>query len=184
MRIIAGQNKGFKLGAVPETGIRPTADRIREAVFSILGHKTRAASVLDLFAGTGAMGLEALSRGAQSAVFVDNNPQALSLIRNNIAKCRQETQARVISADAFCLTLDALAGAPAFNLAFVDPPYGENAIRQALSGLAGSGCLEKEALVVCEHGFTEKPNLKTEFFSLTDQRRYGKTLVSFFSHVV
>jgi 16S rRNA (guanine966-N2)-methyltransferase len=96
LRIISGRFKGKKLHSVQGLTIRPTADRLRESIFNILSHEVFNAVVLDLFAGTGAMGMEALSRGSESAVFVDNNPEALSAIQRNITSCSFGKQAHII----------------------------------------------------------------------------------------
>jgi 16S rRNA (guanine966-N2)-methyltransferase len=180
MRIIAGKHRGKRLAPIKNTPVRPTADRTREAVFSILGNLVEDATVADLFAGTGAMGLEALSRGAKQAVFVDFNPKSLALIKKNIALLKEEARSRVIAwnllQNAACLSAHAFN----YDLIFADPPYGEHTLGTILDNLAKAGALGPEGTLVCEHDRSE-PVPQDSPFELTDQRRYGRTLISFFS---
>jgi len=179
MRIIGGELKGKKLALFRGTAIRPTADRTREAVFNIIAAKVPVANVLDLFAGTGAFGLEALSRGAVAAVFIDNAPSAIATIEKNITACRVPDRARVINWD-IIRNLNCLASAsPAFDIVFLDPPYNRNAVAPALRNLARSGALSPGATVIVEHAPSEIIADPPAGLALSDQRRYGKTLVSF-----
>jgi 16S rRNA (guanine966-N2)-methyltransferase len=151
-RIIGGQWKGRKLAAPEGLGTRPTGARARQAVFDILLHAAWAgpeflhtARVLDVFAGTGAYGLEALSRGAAFASFVENDFSALAALRANIAACRAEQRAKIFAADA----LRPPAGTP-HDLVFLDPPYGRNFVPMALEALAG--WVAPGAIIVAELG--------------------------------
>jgi 16S rRNA (guanine966-N2)-methyltransferase len=184
LRIISGRFKGKKLHSVPGLTIRPTADRLRETIFNILSHGVLNTRVLDLFAGTGALGMEALSRGADSSVFVDNNPKALSVIRQNIISCSFDKQAHVIKWDIKknlnCLKpLDT-----AFDLVFMDPPYHRGMVEPALLNLGQTGCLEKGARIVVEHSHLEPIPDPVFMFEIQDRRKYGKTLVSFLSYMI
>jgi len=135
--------------------------------------------VLDLYAGTGALGLEALSRGAQRCVFVDNHKDALAVIKKNISACAMDHCSQVLSLD-ISRNLAGIHGkGQAFDLVFMDPPYGMNMISDTLVGLSASGLLENGACLVCEHALTDPLGALPELFTLTDQRRYGKTQVSF-----
>lgn len=184
MRIISGSLKGRKLHRFRGDDIRPTTDRLREALFNILGDRFGDRSVLDLFAGSGAMGLEALSRGAAGAVFVDNHARALDLIRKNVAGCGMEKRSRTIRWD-IRRNLDCLKPMRArFHVAFVDPPYRRNLVAPAMRHLAGSRALADGALLVVEHADTEDPPAEDAHFSLCDRRRYGKTVVSILRYVV
>ncbi|SHJ25828.1 16S rRNA (guanine(966)-N(2))-methyltransferase RsmD [Desulfatibacillum alkenivorans DSM 16219] len=180
MRIIAGSRKGRKLKPVNIPGIRPTSDRVREAVFSILYQTVVEANVADLFAGTGAMGMEALSRGAAHCLFVEGNPKALSLINENLKHMDLEKNSQSVRWDAMknlqCLKRTGLK----FDLIFADPPYALNAVEDVLQVLAESDALNPEAVVVFESAANQEVVEKTNAFELTDQRKYGKTLVSFF----
>lgn len=181
LRIIAGERRGKTLRTLRGMATRPTADRVRESVFNILSHRVLNASVLDLFAGTGAMGIEALSRGAEDAVFIDNNQDALSVISRNIKDCHFEDKAKVIRWN-ITNNLNCLAGfEERFDLVFTDPPYNKNFIFPALRHLVKSNCLKDNALIVIEHGIEMIPT-DISNFCLTDQRKYGKTFVSFLKY--
>lgn len=163
---------------------RPTSDRTREALFNILGHSVVDQKVLDLFAGTGALALEALSRGAQSALLVDNARAALDTIRKNIEACHLTASARVLHWD-LCRRLTCLKVYPRhFGLVFMDPPYGRGLVDKTLIKLHDSGALAADALVVVEHHVDDRLEPPPEQFRPEDQRRYGKTLVSFIRYVL
>ena len=179
MRIIAGEAKGRKLYAPGGEDTRPTADRIRESVFGILGSRTQGARVLDLFGGTGALALEALSRGAASATIVDSNVKAVACIRRNAeavlgAEC--SARAEIIRAD-YRKAIERLTGA--YDLVFLDPPYRmEAAYGDALTRLRAAGRLAPGALAILERAEARAISLP-EGFSLRDARRYGETCVEF-----
>ena len=152
MRIVAGAWRGRALLAPADTTTRPTADRLRQALFDMLLHASWAGrdavegvAVLDAFAGTGALGLEALSRGAASASFVENDKPALAALRANIAACRAEAQCRVLAADA----TRPPPGTPC-RLVFLDPPYAKDLLPRAVAALHGAGWIAPEALIVAE----------------------------------
>jgi len=181
LRIIAGERRGKTLRSVRGMATRPTADRVRESVFNILSHQVRDATVLDLFAGTGAMGIEALSRGADYAVFIDDSQNALSVISRNLEECRFQDKAKVIRWN-IVKNLNCLDGfKERFDLIFADPPYHKNFIAPALHHLLKSNCLKDNALIVIEHELEPIPTDISDF-CLTDQRKYGKTFVSFLKY--
>lgn len=181
MRIISGSARGRRLFTPAKTAgrgaIRPTADRAREALFSILGQAVVGARVLDLFAGTGALGLESLSRGADTVLFVDFAPEALNLVRSNIEACNFVSASQVLSRDLRQgLTLPtALVPAGGFSLVFFDPPYGQGLGLSTLRELANGGLLAPDATLVAED--VAKAEYPAEFgcLRLFDQRRYGDT---------
>jgi 16S rRNA (guanine966-N2)-methyltransferase len=179
IRIIGGELKGKKLITVPGMRTRPTADRVRESIFNILDHRVRDASVLDLFAGTGAMGLEALSRGAESVVFADDNPAALVALKKNIKNCSLENRTHTIKWNILKNLNILRSQKPSYNLVFIDPPYNKEMVRPILSNLDLSRCLKNGAMVVIEHSTLEPIPQNPPGFNISDQRRYGKTLVSF-----
>ena len=185
MRVIGGRHRGLMLASLGagDAGarLRPTSDRVRESLFNLLVHgdygsppPPEGRRVLDLFAGTGALGLEALSRGAGHVTFVDSGPKALALLRRNIGLMAAEDAARVISRDATRLGRN---HGPAADLVFLDPPYarglGERAIASALAG----GWIGPGALVVWEEGDNLLP---PPGLTLLDQRRYGDTMIAIF----
>ena len=184
MRIIAGKLKGKKLTSLTGTFIRPTADRVREAIFNICAFQIADSVVLDLFAGTGAFALESLSRGAGSAVLIDSSIRAISIIKKNVEACRLKDQASIIQWDILknlnCLRKFGMG----FDLVFMDPPYNKDAIRPSLLNLAVCGSLKNEAIIIIEHAATEPVPKDLAEFELSDQRKYGKTLVSFMTYVI
>lgn len=182
MRIVAGHLRGRKLASVRGMQIRPTADRIRESLFNILGQRPAGAAVLDLFAGTGALGIEALSRDARTAVFVENGTQALVALRKNIGLCRIEERSRVIQWN-IRKNLNCLKAYPRyFDLIFMDPPYGQGLIQPTLNHLLRIETLAPHALVVVEHDPAEIIRLPDAVMAGVDNRRYGRTQLSFFEY--
>jgi 16S rRNA (guanine966-N2)-methyltransferase len=180
LRIIAGQRRGKRLAAPTDSEIRPTADRLRESIFNIITGRVGNARVLDLFAGTGAMGLEALSRGAVHACFVDSNAKAVALIERNLAACGFGGRSRVIRCDALKL-LELPAQDLAYDLVFMDPPYSRGLVAPALASLLSSPLPAQNAFIVVEHATDEVLPFVCVPWRCVDQRRYGKTLVSFVS---
>jgi 16S rRNA (guanine966-N2)-methyltransferase len=163
MRIVAGAWRGRSLTAPPGTETRPTADRVRQALFDMLMHAPWAgrsvienASVLDAFAGTGALGLEALSRGATRAVFVERSRPALTALRANIAACRADDRCEVLPID----VLSVPAGKRA-DIVFLDPPYGQDLVSRALTRLRSVGRVAPGSLIVAETG-RDEPALDVE----------------------
>lgn len=164
--------------------VRPTADRTKESVFNILARSLVGAVVLDLFSGTGALAIEAISRGAASAVLIDAHGDSLAVIRKNLSACGLMGRAQVIRWQ-IERNLDCLRDRrPPFDLVFMDPPYAEGLVRPALENLCRSRCLAPDARIVIEHGTDDPLPDPLSPFSLADQRRYGKTLVSFLSPMV
>jgi 16S rRNA (guanine966-N2)-methyltransferase len=184
MRIIAGQFKGRALATPPGRAVRPTAERAREALFNILEHapwtpRLDGARVIDLFAGSGALGLEALSRGAAFALFVDSNEAARGAIRENIETLGLFGVTRIHRRDATDLgARPAGLGAP-FDLALIDPPYAQGLAPRALAALAGGGWLAEDARIVVECGADE--TLQTPGFAKLDERVYGAAKFLFLS---
>jgi 16S rRNA (guanine966-N2)-methyltransferase len=181
MRIIGGQFRGLNLAPVGEgdakAHLRPTSDRVREAIFNLLinggyGNPVTGARVLDLFAGTGALGLEALSRGASRVAFVDDGTAARALLRRNIELMRAMGATDVWRRDATHMGPNRGAG---YNLVFLDPPYNKGLGEQALASCVEGGWLAPAALVVWEEGTAPVPPAG---FTELNQRRYGDTLVT------
>ena len=184
IRIIGGELKGRKLVTVAGKETRPTADRVRESIFNILGQSVQGARVLDLYAGTGAMGIEALSRGAQFVFFVDNQKTALAALAKNLKSCSLENKASTIKWNIKHNLNILLSHKSAFDLVFIDPPYHQNMIQPTLSHLHASQCLENGAQLTIEHSPLEPlPESELEY-KIADQRRYGKTLVSFLIYML
>lgn len=158
--------------------VRPTSDRVRESVFGILGDRVIGARVLDLFAGVGALGLEALSRGAETAVFVDNHPDSLAAIRRNIQTLGLETSTRLVRRD-LMRGLGNWTEETPFDLVFLDPPYGKKLVERALTGVLRVGLVASGAWAVAEFA-TRDEVIPPDDWTLTDRRQYGGTVVAFF----
>lgn len=151
MRIIAGNAKGTKLMMVPGTHVRPTADRIKESLFNVLGPFFSGGKALDLFAGTGNLGLEALSRGMNEVVFVDSSAKSIHTIKQNAKKTRLMDQAHIWKKDARKAIADCREYGWQFDLIFVDPPYHKNFYLPILSHLVKYEILSQDGILVAEH---------------------------------
>ena len=183
MRIVAGEFRGRALVAPPGEGTRPTSDRARQAVFNILEHAPwspglQGRRVIDLFAGSGALALEALSRGAAYALLVETDEAARGAIRQNIEALHLFGRTRVHRRDATDLGQKPASDGRPFDLAFLDPPYARGLGEKALSGLVAGGWLAPGALVVFERGVGE-PGLTADGYEVLDARDYGAARVHF-----
>ncbi|MGZ3360764.1 MAG: 16S rRNA (guanine(966)-N(2))-methyltransferase RsmD [Xanthobacteraceae bacterium] len=183
MRIVGGRLRGRPLAAPTSQAIRPTADRLRESLFNILVHAyddpVTDARVLDLFAGTGALGLEALSRGAAFALFIDEGAQARALLRENVATLGLGGVSRIFRRDA--TRLGAAHPIEAFSLAFLDPPYGRGLAEEALASARAGGWLAPGALAVVEEA--AKPGFNVpEGFEELERRSYDDSALIMLRH--
>jgi 16S rRNA (guanine966-N2)-methyltransferase len=180
MRIVAGKFRGKALLSPSDDSVRPTSDRAREAMFNILasriGVHLDGVKVLDLFAGTGALGLEALSRGAQSAVFVDTGAESRGLIRDNIEAFGVAGVAKLLRRDATALGLAGTMGP--FDLVFLDPPYSKGLGELALGSLRDGAWLSPDATIVLEEA-SETEIVLPSGFTLEDRREYGAAALHF-----
>lgn len=177
MRIIAGIARGRTLIAPKGQDTRPTLDRVRESLFNILRPRLEGAVVLDLFAGSGALGLEAISRGAQAAVFVDHARAAQAAVTQNIAALGVQAQATLLPCDWRTALRRLSALDERFTLVFLDPPYQMAQAGDMLSMLRDSGILAVDALVVYEHAQAMPPD--DTGWQVADMRRYGDTAITF-----
>lgn len=182
MRIISGSARGRKLAEFVSLEIRPTSDRVREALFSILNSKVgnlAGMSLLDLFAGSGAMGLEALSRGAQSAQFVDQARESIELIKKNAASTGLLENSRVVQADArqFISKQNV-----AFDLIFMDPPYSKQDTTELLQLIAEKKLLKPQGVICVETANTTSLPETVNTLAQFDRRKYGSTSISFYQY--
>ena len=180
MRIIAGQCKGHRLAPLKGGQTRPTQDQVREAIFNILGSEGPFLKVADLFAGSGAMGLEALSRWGGAALFVETSRAAVDCLRKNIGLLKMEGKARVIQRDLSrgVRFLHKVGGL--FDLIFMDPPYGQGWCEALIPSLLSLSILEEKGVLVLEHDLKEPIPGQVGDWGIRDQRRYGQTRVSFY----
>ena len=183
MRVIAGSAGGIRL-AVPKSGVRPTMDRVKAAIFSSLGDAITDARVLDLFAGSGALGIEALSRGAASVLFVEEDRQLTEAIEKNLAKTKLDGRVRRQEVFEF---LRRSSGTEGFQIIFADPPYektksGERFIEKLLKSEALAQLLEPSGVFVLEKRPTEQTPVTT-LWDIIRAKKYGSTEVLFLSAI-
>jgi 16S rRNA (guanine966-N2)-methyltransferase len=179
LQITGGYLKGRRLAAV-KGRVRPTAAKVREAIFNILGPAVEGARVLDLFAGTGALGLEALSRGAREAVFVEEQAAALTVLRRNLEALDLQARTRIKPLSVPGALRKLAAGGEKFDLAFLDPPYERGLAAATLEALEVSGILHPAAWVVAEHSRRETLPEVINRLHLQKVRRYGDTQIAFY----
>jgi 16S rRNA (guanine(966)-N(2))-methyltransferase RsmD len=180
VRIISGEFRGRRLRAPDGLATRPTSDRVRESLFNIVAARVPGSRFLDLFAGSGAVGLEAISRGADEAVFVEQSRRALEQIEQNIAHCGVEDRSRIVAKDAQAALKTLAAAGEEFDLVYVDPPYDADLYLPVLRALGRSGLVASDGLVVVE--FRSRERLPDEAGDLRHYRdvRYGDTTLAFY----
>lgn len=180
MRVISGSARGVRLDSVPGNETRPTLDRVKEALFNILQTRLSGADFLDLYAGNGGIGIEALSRGARRVVFVDAKPTCTKMIRANMSKAHLDNGE--ILTMKVNLALQRLGRAEqAFDIIFMDPPYGRDLVAPTLNAIADLGLLRQDGLVVAEYGAKEEIDLEASKFDQVRQEKYGDTVLGFFT---
>lgn len=182
MRVISGKAKGRRLVAPKGGAIRPTADRIKESLFNILPRDFSGMKILELFAGTGNISIEALSRGAESALLVDASERSARIIRENLRRLELTDRAQMwVMPVRRALNAVGRQGQK-FDVIFLDPPYDQKLVGRSLELIASVDPVYPTGVVVAEHSVRETLKSSYRFLSLNDQRRYGDTLLSFFRH--
>ena len=177
MRVITGKARGVQLKTPEGMLTRPTADRVKEALFSIINFDLPGASVLDLFGGTGQLGIEALSRGANSAVFVDQREDACKIIRENLRRTKLESQGKVVRSD----YLDFLRrNREKFDIILLDPPYAEVFLENALKCITEIDILKSDGIIVAERPLEKELPFEFEGFTRSKDYKYGKTLLTIY----
>ena len=177
MRVITGSARGVRLKTPDGMQTRPTTDRVKEAVFSIIQFEVEGRRVLDLFAGTGQLGIEALSRGAEHAVFVDARRDALSLVRENLKRTKLSDRAETVQAD----YLEYLASCrKTFDLIFLDPPYAEVFLENSLQKISEIDILSAGGIIICERPSEKAHPGQFPGLSAGKDYRYGKTLITLY----
>ena len=177
MRVITGKARGVQLKTPEGMLTRPTADRVKEALFSIINFDLPGAAVLDLFGGTGQLGIEALSRGANSAVFVDQREDACKIIRENLHRTKLESQGRVVRSD----YLDYLRRSrEKFDIILLDPPYAEVFLENALKCITEIDILKSDGIIVAERPVEKELPFEFEGFTRSKDYKYGKTLLTIY----
>jgi 16S rRNA (guanine966-N2)-methyltransferase len=177
VRVISGEHKGRRLAVGKKTGLRPTSDRAKESIFNVLQKEIEGKRILDLFAGAGTLGIEALSRGAESVTFVDASRQSISIVRKNLRDLSLENRSITLRSDG----LEALEKLrQRFHLIFADPPYLEGFVQRIVDSVAGSEALHKNGILILEHHKKERFSFPQDRLSLVKQRKFGDTVISFF----
>jgi len=181
MRVVGGSAKGRRLVSFTHAEVRPTSDMVREAVFNVLGQDLSwARRVLDLFAGTGAMGIEALSRGAGEAVFIDDDAKALGIVRKNLELCGFTGRASVLKKDVVSAVKRLSVKGEAFDLIFIDAPYADISLTNGtLGAVSESSILKEDGLVVCEAAKRNASMIDAAGFDVIKEKTYGDTAVWF-----
>jgi len=183
MRITGGQVKGRRLAAFKGLDIRPTSDMVREAIFDVIGQDLEGWKVLDLFAGTGSLGIEALSRGASRAVFADNSQKSIDLIRRNLKICGLESKGILWRGDLVQRFPERrIFGGKGVDLVFIDPPYEKGFVSLIIAGLSQKRILASFALVVAETRKTEALPVEVEKLHLAKSKKYGETRIHIFKY--
>ena len=177
MRVITGKARGIQLKTPDGMLTRPTADRVKEALFSIINFDIPGAKVLDLFGGTGQLGIEALSRGAESAVFVDSREESCKLIRENLKRTKLEQNTKVIRSD----YLDYLNRCrETFNIILLDPPYAEVYLENALKRITEIDILQSDGIIITERPLGKELPWDFEGFTRSKDYKYGKILLTIY----
>jgi len=183
MKIVAGKNRGNKLKSPKGLSIRPTSQKVREALFDIIGTYIQGACFLDLFAGTGAVGIEALSRGAKKVIFIEKELRCIKIIKENLEKTKNSEYAIVYKID-FLSGLKTLAKKNyLLDYIFLDPPYNIGLANTSLSEISKLAILNKSGLVIAQHYKRETVNDEFKNLKLFKQKKYGECCLSFFNYV-
>jgi 16S rRNA (guanine(966)-N(2))-methyltransferase RsmD len=183
MRVISGTKKGLKLSSVKFAGIRPTTDRTKEVIFNTIRSSITGSIVLDVFAGTGSLGIEALSQGARKAFFIENNKHALRSLKINIEKTGFYDRVEILSLSADRALKRLAELALKFDIIFADPPYGKNLATMTLASIAQNHLLQKDGWFVIEHSIRESLLNSINSLNLKSVKRQGDTAVSFYQYV-
>ncbi|KRL01385.1 16S rRNA (guanine(966)-N(2))-methyltransferase RsmD [Liquorilactobacillus capillatus] len=182
MRIIAGEYGGRRLRAVPGMKTRPTTDKVKESIFNMIGPFFEGGKALDLFAGSGGLSIEAVSRGVQQATLIDRQYLAIKTINDNISVTKEPQKFNVIKADAKRILAKLARQEQRFNYLFLDPPYKKQQIIEMINRLATLGLLEKGALLICETDQTAKLPTELEGFELFKRADYGITEITIYRY--
>ena len=177
MRVITGKARGVVLKTPEGMTTRPTADRVKEALFSVINFDIPGADVLDLFGGTGQLGIEALSRGANSAVFVDSNDSACKLIQENLKRTKLQSQGKVVRSDYLAFLRNTK---EKFDIIFLDPPYAEVFLENSLNCITEIDILKSNGIIVAERPLGKELSLEFPGFSRSRDYKYGKTLITLY----
>ena len=180
MRVISGKVRGLKLNAPKNDDVRPTTDRVKESLFNMINSYMMDSDILDLFAGTGSLGIECLSRGANKCVFVDKSKESINIVKSNIKKARVENESIVLNLD-FKSAISSLAlKKEKFDVIFMDPPYYKNMFSDALLAVDEKELLKEDGIIVVEHDTVDKfPDNMGRLYK-SREKKYGTTTITFY----
>ena len=180
MRVISGKARGLKLDTPKNLDVRPTTDRVKESLFNIINPYIRESNILDLFAGTGSLGIECLSRGAKNCVFVDKSKESIGIVKSNIKKARVENESVVFNLD-FKDAVSRLQGQKSkFDVIFMDPPYYKEMFIDALEKIDNANLLDEDGIIVVEHDTKDILPDKVNRLEKTKDKKYGNTTLTFY----
>lgn len=179
MRVISGKARGLKLDTPKNDDVRPTTDRVKESLFNIINSYIMDSRVLDLFAGTGSLGIECLSRGAKRCVFVDVSKESIGIIKSNIKKARVENESIVINSD-FKDAIKRLQGAEKFDVIFMDPPYYKDMFVAALESIDNADLLDEDGIIMIEHDSKDSFPETIGRLIQNKSKKYGNTTLTFY----
>lgn len=179
VRVISGSARGLKLNTPGDDRVRPTTDRVKESMFNIVQDWVYDSQVLDLFAGSGALGIEALSRGASQAVFCDNSLDSIKIIKSNIEKARVVDRSQIVRGDFKRCLRDMEAKNQSFDMIFVDPPYYKGLFEEVLDTIKACKILKKDGIVIVEHD-AKRPIGQVEGLEVYKEKKYGITMLTFY----
>ncbi|MCT4594887.1 MAG: 16S rRNA (guanine(966)-N(2))-methyltransferase RsmD [Anaeromicrobium sp.] len=180
LRVISGRAKGRRLNSPKGTNTRPTTDRVKESVFSIINFYIRDSKVLDLFAGTGALGIEAISRGAEYGVFVDNDKNSIEVIKENLENLGFQRESSVLYCDVDAAISNLSSKGEVFHIIFMDPPYLKGFIEPSLEKIYDSNILSDDGIVLIEHDLKDILSENIAGFYKYKEKKYGNTLISIY----
>ncbi|MDQ2085030.1 16S rRNA (guanine(966)-N(2))-methyltransferase RsmD [Herbivorax sp. ANBcel31] len=180
LRVISGSAKGHKLKTINGFSTRPTTDRVKESVFNILAGVIAKSRVLDLYSGTGSLGIESLSRGADFALFVDKSRECFMTIKQNLSHTKLSEKSSIMNMDVF-VALDKLSKENRkFDIIFLDPPYNKNLVEETLKCLVENDIIEQDGIVIVEHDLKDEVPQEVEHFKKIRHQKYGDTIISFY----
>lgn len=180
MRVISGERKGMPLKAVNGMTTRPTTDKVKESLFNIIGPYFDGGIVLDLFAGSGGLGIESLSRGMDKAIFIEKDGRAFQNLKENITKCRYEDRSEAYRNDATRALKILIKKEVQADLIFLDPPYKKHQYYEMVNDIVSNGVISKEGTIVCEHDIELDLPVAFLNFHKVREEKYGNTIISFY----
>lgn len=180
MRVISGEFRGRKLDKLEGMDIRPTSDRVKESLFNMLGVRLIDCSFLDLFAGTGGIGIEAFSRGATEVVFIDESSNSIKVLKGNLEKLKILDSVKVYNTDYINAISHLAADSKSFDIIFIDPPYMKGFEKNALIHISEKKLLKEDGIIVVEHDLKDSMPEQTGSLNLHRQKKYGNTMLSFY----